>query len=77
MGLVCSYKALAGQAKVPYFDIVDAIWANAYEYVVRLEIAVDNVQAFEHTELVVSRFPNENRDHIPVHVYQSLEYLTE
>lgn len=56
MCLVCSYKAFAGQAEVPYFDIVDAIWANAYEYVVRLEIAVDNVQAFEHTELVVSQF---------------------
>lgn len=43
MCLVSSYEAFAGQAKVPYFDIIDAIRANAYEYVVRLKITVDNV----------------------------------
>lgn len=72
MCLVCSYKAFAGQAKVPYFDIIDAIRADAYEYVVRLEITVDNIQAVERTELVGPQIPNKKRDHVPVHVDQSL-----
>lgn len=45
MCLVSSYETLAGQSKVSYFDIIDAIRTNADEYIVWLEITVDNVQA--------------------------------
>lgn len=62
MCLVCSYESLAGQPKVPYFDIIDAVWADADEDVVRLEITVDNVQAVERRELAVlqNQLRNEN-----------------
>lgn len=77
MCLVCSYKTLAGQSEVPYFDVVDAIWANADEYIVWLEITVDNVQAVERTESACPQIPTRKRNHIPMHVDQTLQYLTE
>lgn len=45
MCLVCSYETLASQSKISYFDIINAIRANTNEYIVRLEITVDNIQA--------------------------------
>lgn len=55
MCLVSGYEAFAGQAKVSYFDIIDAIRANAYKNVVWLEITMDNIQAVEFRKLVVSQ----------------------
>lgn len=71
MCLICSYETLAGQSKVSYFDIVDAVRANTDEYIVWLEITVHNVQADLRTELAVPQC-QQGKSHIPMHMHQPL-----